>query len=157
MHSSSPPISFMTSEKAYTVAANPFLLGILLIRAGIEINPGPYDSLIREFVLAAADGNLAAIRSLLRRDPSLATIKAQNANSALYAAAYNGHTTVVKELWKHGADIDEKGPDGTTPLLVAIARGYTATAEYLIKQGALLVSRDGHTPLMVAVDNGDEA
>ena len=105
----------MTSEKAYAVAANPFLLGILLIRAGIEINPGPYDSLIREFVLAAADGNLAAIRILLRRNPSLATKKAQNFNSALYAAAYNGHTTVVKELWKHGADIDEKGPDRTPP------------------------------------------
>ena len=128
-----------------------------MTRAGIEINPGPDDFFIYQFKMTTASGDLEAVRSLLGLDPSLATSKLEGL-SALHYAAREGHTTVIKELLQLEADIEGKAPNGQTPLILAMLKGNTATVEYLLSKGALQVSSDdGHSPLMVAIQNGQEA
>ena len=124
-----PHYAILRREKAYTVATNPFLLGILLIRAGIEINPGPDNDI--QFIRAAIYGDLATVKSLLNLDPSLATAK-RNGITALLVASECGHTAVVKELLKYGADMEERSPKGNTPLIMAVQNGNTDTVEWLI-------------------------
>ena len=99
------------SEMAYTTTANPFLLAILLIRAGIEINPGPDDSLILKFIRTAVAGDLATVRRLLSLHPSLATSKLRGFSVLHYAV---GQSTIVKELLQNGADMKELSPEGIT-------------------------------------------
>ena len=76
----------------------------------------------------------------------------------MYDAAQNGELKRVKELVKHGKDIEKRdSPDGT-PLWVAAEFGYVDIVRYLVEQGADIESFGrGETPLMAAcrTDNLD--
>lgn len=63
-------------------------------------------------------------------------------SDALYAAARNGHTEVVRYLLSCGADVNAKGYFGATALHWAAINGWMETAECLISSGADPTVRD---------------
>lgn len=83
----------------------------------------------------------------------------------LITAAYEGQTTVIKDLLDKGADVDERGgcglwsvgAFGATPLLCAAVGGHMETVKELIARGAdvnAIASRPISTPLIAAAIAG---
>ncbi len=106
-----------------------------LVARGAEVDGG----------MAAATGNIARMRELLARDPSLAH-RASRYNSGyigsgtpLQNAAGGGHLDMVELLLAHGADpnVPEEGiaPDGKA-LYSAVYRGHYDIAKRLLERGA---------------------
>jgi ankyrin repeat protein len=87
--------------------------------------------------VAAALGKLDEVKTMLGSDPDLSAV-----SNALYGAARNGHTEVVKYLLDQGAAIDTKGFFGGTGLHWAAINGHRETVELLIARGANLELRD---------------
>ena len=70
----------------------------------------------------------------------------------VYAAAQEGHTHVVMELIKAGADVNQASSVGFTPLYVAAQSGHEGIVALLIQAGADVrkASKSGWTPMKVA-------
>ena len=60
----------------------------------------------------------------------------QNGNNLLHYASNKGYFQVVKSLILNGANINEKGKNGTTPLLYATMANNNEIAIYLVSKGA---------------------
>lgn len=87
--------------------------------------------------VAAALGKLADVKTMIESttDPS-------DISFAMYSAARNGHTEVVRYLLDHGAEVDKRGFFGGTGLHWAAINGHRETVELLIARGANLTLRD---------------
>lgn len=74
----------------------------------------------------------------------------------LHDAVREGNLEQVRELIGQGADIDDRGRNGETPLIQAILEGHADVAELLIEQGADVMVRNerGLTPLHAAAYSG---
>lgn len=83
-------------------------------------------------------------------------ISAYSASLSLSEAAKIGDTEATRTLIDQGADINEKGRFGYTPLMWAIEGGHTALAVLLINKGAdvSVKASGGWTPLFFAVNRG---
>ena len=129
---------------------------------------------------AVQRGNLEMVRVLLAAgaDPSrvaegfgiLAAAVCQSAPSffevlleaggsrqgALRMAAQEGKSRFVERLLAMGADLEDVGDDGMTPLALAAYYGHAKVVKRLLAAGARLDSRDeyGKTPLGMAVQQG---
>ncbi|TMH03214.1 MAG: ankyrin repeat domain-containing protein [Betaproteobacteria bacterium] len=57
-------------------------------------------------------------------------------NSAITYAATSGQNDVVRLLLDAGADVNAKGPNGTTALMMAVRGGHTDTVDLLLAKGA---------------------
>ena len=70
----------------------------------------------------------------------------------LYLAADQGHTHVVMELIKAGADLNQATSEGSTPLYIAAQNGHEGIVALLIQAGADVrkASKSGCTPMKVA-------
>lgn len=103
-------------------------------------------------VLAARAGYSATVDALLA---AKANINARSAvgDSAIMAAALNGHLDLVKKLRARGAEINNAG---WTPLIYAATGGHDAIVQYLLAEGANVnaVSPNGTSALMMAVREG---
>jgi ankyrin repeat protein len=103
-------------------------------------------------VLAARANYTATVDALLA---GKANVNARSAvgDSAVMAAALNGHLELVKKLRGRGAEINNAG---WTPLIYAAAGGHNAIVEYLLAEGAQVnaVSPNGTSALMMAVREG---
>jgi uncharacterized protein len=75
----------------------------------------------------------------------------------LRTAAENGDRAAVSRLLDHGASVDARGVDGTTPLHWAVRSDQPETAKLLLDAGANATAEDryGVTPLYLAAQNGD--
>ncbi|MBM3677898.1 MAG: hypothetical protein FJW96_08460 [Actinobacteria bacterium] len=107
---------------------------------------------------AAAAGDGAAIRELLRRgadvnetDPSGAT--------AVAAAAYAGHAAIVRRLVDAGADVDRQDANRSNAFLSTGETGDLAVLEEVLraKPDLTLTNRFGGTALIPAADRGHVA
>lgn len=78
-------------------------------------------ALARELMSAAEDGNLSRVQSLLNRGaPVDGSPDDGEGGRALWQAAYEGHSAVVRLLLEHGADPNlTRTKDMTSPLTVA--------------------------------------
>jgi ankyrin repeat protein len=95
-------------------------------------------------IVAAALGKLNDVKRMSGAAPDLAAI-----SNALYGAARNGHTEVVKYLLDQGAAINTRGFFGGTGLHWAALNGHRETVQLLIERGAKVELRDeqfGSTP-----------
>eukprot|EP01031_Cornospumella_fuschlensis_P033133 gene33134-40080_t len=77
--------------------------------------------------------------------------------SFLWAAAQGGNTQDCESLVEIGADINFKGTNGDTPLLVACRAGHTETVAFLLAHGAdaNIPGADSMAPIHVAASRGD--
>ena len=76
----------------------------------------------------------------------------------VFDAADKGHTHVVMELIKAGADVNQACSVGFTPLYVAAQSGHDGIVAVLIQAGADVrkADKDGLTPMKIATDNKRE-
>ena len=86
--------------------------------------------------------------------PSLAY--AQNLDSQLIAAAWNGQTDEIEDLLDAGAKVNAKNKDGMTALIVGAWNGHTEAVKVLLSKGAKVDDKNnnGMTALMVGTWNG---
>ena len=56
--------------------------------------------------------------------------------TALHLAARYGKVKCIAELIKHGADLEAKDKDGTTPMALAVWRHHCEVIKALVKMGA---------------------
>lgn len=83
----------------------------------------------------------------------------QKISSALHVAMYLKNTEIVKKLLHGGADVNSKGMNGRTPLVIATQENDRSTIKLLIEKGADLEHSDdeGTTALLHAAKQGNAA
>lgn len=104
-----------------------------------------------ELIRASAAGNLPHVQQLIARfDVNAGAFDA--GETALIAAAANGHDDIVAFLLSNGADINL--PDaGGTPLFWAAFQGHAATFELLRTRGARLNADEKAVARLISVLN----
>ena len=119
------------------------------------------------FHTAVMHNNIAAVKFLLKRDPTLLESVDSNQQTALNIAADRGYSRLVKifiaalkeeELLKSGdVDIDATGSHGNTVLHYASYKGNSSLVSFLLQRGANPNKKGngGRTPLHYAAENGD--
>jgi ankyrin repeat protein len=90
-----------------------------------------------------------------------ADLVSSGGSTALVAAAFKGHLSVVDLLATKGkANVDLAGDDGATPLLMAAQEGHLDVVELLLTKSNAnvdLADVDGATPLCMAAHKGHVA
>lgn len=117
--------------------------------------------------VAAAQGDIESVKTMLKKDPNLASALAANDGwSALHWAAYMDRPDVIKLLIENGADVNIRdGINNVTPLFWAVRKGRLDAAKLLIDKGAdvKIKMKEGqtllHTPgtletARLLIDNG---
>jgi ankyrin repeat protein len=82
-----------------------------------------------------------------------------NGETALIAAAREGHEVVVRLLLEKGANVDAEDKGCRTALMWASQRGCVPIAKVLLEKGANInrAEKDGYTALILAVHRGQVA
>ena len=108
-------------------------------------------------LVAAAEGDIGKVQSLLRDGVDANAINALGRTSVI-AAAWRGHHAIVGELLKAGVEIDAADNQGRTALTWSAINGYSKIVDTLLEEAALVDVRDnkGLTPLIRAAWNGHE-
>ena len=121
------------------------------------------DQFITPLIIAARNGNLDSVKTLLRYK---ADIEARGnfkfddqvieGCTPLWAAAASGHLDVVELLIERNADVDGRTITNSTPLRAAAYDGRLDIVRCLVENGADVNARNNfeNTPLMVACYNG---
>jgi len=112
---------------------------------------------------AAYGGKVEEVKSILRNNPTLKVNwknESYHARTALYAACYNGHDSVVSILLAHpGIDPNLKNNVGYTPFMIACENGRTFCVRLLLQDQRVMVNEprdDGVTPLWWAAYRGHQ-
>src|SRR5688572_755360 len=104
-------------------------------------------------------GDVAEVRALAQSGVDLNYKRTARGQTALLAAAQNGHLAVVQELLARGVVVNVPREDGQTPLHLAAANGYLEIATALVEAKADFdfQANPGWTPLMLAAAKGHKA
>ncbi|MGQ9367779.1 ankyrin repeat domain-containing protein [Azospirillum sp. ST 5-10] len=155
-----------TGSTTVSSAPEAATLAILRDPAGLEaaLAGGVLDANARlpggktPLMVAAEQGLLDQVRSLLRRGANPRARTETGATPLMYAA-YGGHAGLVDLLAAAGADVDAANVDGKTALMAAAARGNAAVVRTLLARGAAVdrPTRHGWTALMYAANGGHDA
>jgi ankyrin repeat protein len=122
----------------------------VLLASGLELN----------VFEAAATGQTERVRSLIKKDASLANAFSPDGFTPLGLAVFFGHRETVEMLLAAGAEVNTASRESmkVTPLHSAAAARQAAIARVLIAHGANVnaaQSESGFTPLHEAALNGD--
>ena len=119
-------------------------------------------AVVKELIEAGADVNVRASAPIAKRSASAKSNTSGvilSDSTPLFAAAHYGHTPVVIELIKAGADVNVPRSDGATPLYMAASKGHEACVALLIQAGADVnanSTKDCWTPLFAAIRSKHE-
>ncbi len=118
---------------------------------------GNATSLNDTFLMAAKNGNLQTVSTLLSQPGLNINVKTQDAdgNSALMLAAKNGGTPIVEVLLQNHADVNLANNLGHTAYILAAENNHIDIVQMLIHAGANINQTDnqGYSALMLAVKN----
>src|SRR5207245_5907844 len=108
---------------------------------------------------ASTLGKLDQAKSIIDRNPSLASAYSPDGFALIALAAYLGQKETTEYLIRKGADVNAvaRNPTGFTALTGAVANNHTEIAKLLVKRGAQVNYRyeGGFSPLMGASENGN--
>lgn len=131
-------------------------LGLLIgCEKKAEPLPPPTRAEINAFVQAALAGRTAAVTSALENGMPV-NQKDDAGNTALAAAAFNGHVETLQTLLEAGADVNRRVNRDVTPLMAACGP-YPQAVRLLLENGAEVNATDGiehFTALMYAAAEG---
>lgn len=107
-----------------------------------------------ELMIAATQGNLAAVRNMLGHGV-MVNAKNNFGSTALMGASAGGFEDIVQILLAKGATPDSKSRNGSTALMFAAKNGHTRVVDQLLAAGANvnISDRQGITALMHAVNS----
>ena len=111
----------------------PFILLVLLQHSANPDLQGVHGC--TALMQAALEGQEACVQALLQARANTELLDDQDGHTALMSAADQGHEPCVQALLRAKANIELLDDDGDTALIIAEARGHTATAK-LIRQHA---------------------
>ena len=105
----------------------------------------------KTFYDAAKNGKVEEVKDILRKNPALNVNWKNFAYSALHAACYSGHDSVVSILLAH-PDINPnlKQEEGYTPFMIACYHGETSCVRLLLQDQRVMVNEPdnyGNSPL----------
>lgn len=111
----------------------------------------PHQDEVDAFLEAAKNGDNAAVAAYLDAyGPASVDIRSRDGlMSALLYAAYAGNKNIVTLLIKNGADVNQRGFLGRSPLMLAIFEGHNEVVEILLDSNAstTLTDHQGWTAL----------
>ena len=111
-----------------------------------------------ELYSAAETGNLERVMLLVGQGTDINQVGGAYKDTALSAAAFRNHLSVVQYLAKQGADMEKANFNGNTPIIYASNQGHLEVVRCLLEQGAnrdKAASSDGYTPLHCAAQQGN--
>lgn len=114
----------------------------------------------QELLEAVKAGDLAKVRALVEKDPTIVNSKNPGGQTILFAAVAFGQPEIVDYLISKGADVNARTDFHLTPLHVACVRNAPlAVVRLLAERGADVNAVAGYTgrPLDLALDAGNEA
>lgn len=124
-------------------------------------------SQVKEFINAAANGDLEKVIEILNRGVNVNATFARDDSelsgmTALMVASSRGYSNMVAELIKRGANVNLKHYSGETPLMFAAAKGDAKIVKALVRAGAnpnvkVMSFHAGEiTPLISAINSNSE-
>jgi hypothetical protein len=96
----------------------------------------------KALIPAAKRGDLDQIQQLLRVEGVDVNFANEKDQTALHAAAENGHVEVVADLLAKGVDVNARNQQGQTPLHLAALEGHAAVVAALLAKGAAVNAMD---------------
>jgi ankyrin repeat protein len=142
----------LVNQQLFTAAENGYVSAAeFLIAHGADVSlPGP-------MVAAARKGNEAMVQLLFSHGAAVDSRDDSRDNSSstpLFFAVQNGFMTVCRTLVAHGADVNAKNKNGSTPLQIALDHGNLPAAEFLISNKAQPSPDLMNGELLMAAQNG---
>ena len=125
----------------------------------LPVVPEGSDAAPIPLIRAAAAGDDAEVRALLRRGDVDVDVRDELENTPLHWAGYSGHVSTVDTLLALGADVHAANRSGATPLHEASKWGSAAVVAALIDAGADVRAEDVRewTPRDVAAHHKNDA
>ena len=125
----------------------------------LPVVPEGSDAAPIPLIRAAAAGDDAEVRALLRRGDVDVDVRDELENTPLHWAGYSGHVSTVDTLLALGADVHAANRSGATPLHEASKWGSAAVVAALIDAGADVRAEDVRewTPRDVAAHHNNDA
>jgi ankyrin repeat protein len=101
---------------------------------------------------AALKGDLAIVKTFLKKDAQLVNTDGPNNKKPLHWAAESGHLEVVEYLISKGADVNAKNVEDETPLHYSAGYGHKDIVKLLVSKGAAVnaKTKNGGTPVSYA-------
>jgi len=101
---------------------------------------------------AVEEGDLATVKSILKKNPKLLNTPNSEQLTPLNLACLKGEAEVAQALLEMGADMNIGDPDDSRPIHCAAISGDTDTMDLLLEQGADINAKDnnGNAPLLHA-------
>jgi serine/threonine-protein phosphatase 6 regulatory ankyrin repeat subunit B len=107
-------------------------------------------------IRASEKGDLSSVKKLIGETADLNAINSSG-RTALFEAAWGGHTDIVKLLIEKGANVNSVDNAGYTAVMRAAEEGHDSTVKILLEKGADVNIRGkvrGTTALMLASEQG---
>lgn len=108
----------------------------VLLRETVNVNSRAAESGKTPLMTASYVGAEGCVRLLLGASADSSLVDAAG-RSALWEACFKGHMAVVKQLLLHGAPLDTRAKDGSTPLGAALQQNHDTIAKVLRQEGAV--------------------
>lgn len=128
-----------------------------LLKAGADVNG--YDQRgFTPLILAAYNGQAAAVEALLAGSADPCKPDAKQGNTAQMGVAFKGDDAIATRLLKTSCDVNARNKAGQTALMMAALFGRTAQIDMLLAAGAdrAIADATGSTAASVAAAQGND-
>ena len=139
------------------IAKVSIIITILCVAIGLYLwsilKPDLPDSpVLRKFILAININDIAVVKDIIAKNPSICNSKGKMGEISLHYAAFKGNKEMINLLIAKGADVNAKENDFKTPFHLAAFASDPEIAKLLISKGALINAKDkdGKTALYYA-------
>ncbi len=112
------------------------------IAAAAAVAAGPQGNDRTDLSLAIRQGNFAAVRAIVEKNPALVKSGDDSGFTPLHIAATAGRVEIVEYLLERGADLEARTAGGQTPLFQTVPLASEQAFERLLEKGANLNARD---------------